>query len=222
MKFLVVADIHGDIEKLYRTIAHLDEKPDAVLVAGDFTPFGPAELVSKELSALRRVSKHVFAVPGNEDDEEARRKMKKVNIHGKKVKFKGAEIIGFEGATWLETDSGVMMQYEPLHEKFKDVKGRTIVLTHVPPFDTKLDKLWTGRHVGSTFLRSIVDDYQPDLVVSGHIHESGGIDKIGRTTLLNPGALADGYSAWVEMGQKGGPKITRMKLTKKGLKKLKQ
>jgi len=34
MKFLIVADIHGDIEKLYKTIAHLEEKPDAVLVAG--------------------------------------------------------------------------------------------------------------------------------------------------------------------------------------------
>lgn len=216
---MVVADIHGDIEKLYRLISQLDEKPDAVLVAGDLTPFGPASLVPDEIKVLKQASPKVLAVPGNEDPEDARREMEEINIHGKIVKLDDVSVIGFEGADWVETDSGVLMRYDPLHEKLKETKGKKIVLTHVPPFDTELDRLWTGRHVGSSFLRSIIEEYQPEMVISGHIHESGGVDKIGKTLLLNPGALSDGYSAWLEFEKDKEPVIVRMKLTKKGLKK---
>lgn len=218
MKFLVVADIHGDVEKLYKTINLLDEKPDTVLVAGDLTPFGPNSLVPDEITILKQASKKVFAVPGNEDPEEVREAMKEINIHGKSMELEDFEVIGFEGANWIETESGTLMHYDPLHETLRNATKKTIVLTHVPPFDTETDKLWTGRHVGSTFLRSIIEEYQPDFVISGHIHESGGLDKIGKTLILNPGALADGYSAWMDLEDDKDPVIIRMKLTKKGLK----
>ncbi|HDR53701.1 MAG TPA: YfcE family phosphodiesterase [archaeon] len=219
MKLLIFADIHGDLDKLYRTISQLDEKPDAVLVAGDFTPFGPASIVPDELKLLKQASPHVLAVPGNEDPDDVRKQMKDVNIHGKSVRLQDVDVIGFEGATWVDTDVGSMMSYEPVHEHFKNPGRRKLLLTHVPPFDTKVDRLWTGRHVGSPFLRSMVEEYQPDLVVSGHIHEARGVDRIGKTVVLNPGALADGYSAEVNMEKGKTPEIQTFKLTRKGLKK---
>ncbi|MBQ9539429.1 MAG: serine/threonine protein phosphatase, partial [Treponema sp.] len=42
-------------------------------------------------------------------------------------------------------------------------------------------------------------DYKPLAVVTGHIHESIGYDKIGDTTVINPGSLADGYYAWLSI-----------------------
>ena len=47
-------------------------------------------------------------------------------------------------------------------------------------------------HVGSTAVREFIDLYQPDICVTGHIHEAKGEDRIGRTHVLNPGPLSQG------------------------------
>jgi Icc-related predicted phosphoesterase len=81
-----------------------------------------------------------------------------------------------------------------------------IVIAHNPPKDTKLDMIPNGIHVGSPLIRAFIDSKKPLLVVSGHIHESAAIDTIGPTTLVNPGALADGRYAVAEItGGSGKP-----------------
>ena len=42
--------------------------------------------------------------------------------------------------------------------------------------------------VGSAAVRAAIEKYQPLLVLTGHIHESRGVVKIGRTTVVNPGS----------------------------------
>jgi Icc-related predicted phosphoesterase len=42
--------------------------------------------------------------------------------------------------------------------------------------------------VGSEAVREAIEKYQPLLALVGHIHESRGIAKIGRTTVVNPGS----------------------------------
>ncbi|MEM3852498.1 MAG: hypothetical protein QXP70_05800 [Methanomassiliicoccales archaeon] len=74
---------------------------------------------------------------------------------------------------------------------------------HCPPYDTPLDravmldpdgKLRGGAGhsrtapVGSTAVRKAIEKYQPLLGLHGHIHESRGYCKIGRTVCLNPGS----------------------------------
>ena len=77
---------------------------------------------------------------------------------------------------------------------------------HVPPHDCTLDvcpKLdWSTdpptpvvsggvpetAPAGSTAVRKVVEKYQPLVVVTGHIHESRGLVKLGRTTVINPGS----------------------------------
>ncbi|HNY17265.1 MAG TPA: metallophosphoesterase family protein [Treponemataceae bacterium] len=81
-----------------------------------------------------------------------------------------------------------------------------IVIAHNPPKDTKLDMIPNGVHVGSPLIRAFIESKKPLLVVSGHIHESAAIDTIGPTTLVNPGALADGRYAVAEItGGAGKP-----------------
>jgi uncharacterized protein len=200
MKLLALADIHGDLKKLYKLVDSLDEKPDAVVVAGDLTPFGPGELVPKIESALKKMSKYVFVIPGNEDSDEVRERMDrmKLNMHGKEMKLGDTKLVGFEGARWIEDGGEVFIKYDPVHDMLKKGKGKKVLVTHVPPFDTQADKLWTGHHVGSPFLRSLIEDYNPDIVICGHIHESRGVEKLGKTTVINTGALADGYAAWID------------------------
>lgn len=67
-----------------------------------------------------------------------------------------------------------------------------ILVAHCPPYRTAIDRIHTGAHVGSHSVRAFIETYQPDLCISGHIHEASGEDCIGRTLLLNPGMLAQG------------------------------
>lgn len=74
---------------------------------------------------------------------------------------------------------------------------------HVPPHNSRLDtapligqdlKVKTAAGaaitapVGSTSVRKAIEDVQPLLTLHGHIHESGGSVKIGRTTAINVGS----------------------------------
>ncbi len=71
-------------------------------------------------------------------------------------------------------------------------KQRWIWVYHAPPADVRTD--WTGkRHVGDNALNAWIDRHRPDVVLSGHIHQSpfrkGGswVDKIGSTWVFNAG-----------------------------------
>ena len=74
-----------------------------------------------------------------------------------------------------------------------------VLCPHAPPYGTKCDRLRTGEHVGSAALRALIDREQPDLVLCGHIHESRAIDEIGPTTVVNPGPVASGHYALVQV-----------------------
>lgn len=52
---------------------------------------------------------------------------------------------------------------------------------------------------GSQGLRRFVDDFQPDILICGHIHEDGGEALIGNTRVINVGELRRGYAALVEI-----------------------
>jgi hypothetical protein len=83
---------------------------------------------------------------------------------------------------------------------------RAIFNLHVPPKDSSLDTCavldttkWPPEPVfvggepqtfgaGSTAVDAIIRERQPLLGLHGHIHESAGIKKIGRTTCVNPGS----------------------------------
>jgi Icc-related predicted phosphoesterase len=52
---------------------------------------------------------------------------------------------------------------------------------------------------GATVVRRIVEREQPDLVLCGHLHESRGLDEIGRTRIVNPGPTSSGHYAAVDV-----------------------
>ena len=53
--------------------------------------------------------------------------------------------------------------------------------------------------MGSHALGAFVAREQPDLVLCGHIHEARGEDAVGRSRVVNPGPVADGRYALVEI-----------------------
>ena len=62
----------------------------------------------------------------------------------------------------------------------------------MPRASTPLDMVTNGQHVGSKAVRDFIENYQPDICVTGHIHEGKGEFRIGETLILNPGPLKNG------------------------------
>jgi Icc-related predicted phosphoesterase len=82
-------------------------------------------------------------------------------------------------------------------------KENAIFNFHAPPYQTKLDEaplldeelnpiIQGGSTVmvpvGSKAVKKMIEKYQPFLALHGHIHESSGSIKIGRTYSVNPGS----------------------------------
>jgi Icc-related predicted phosphoesterase len=74
---------------------------------------------------------------------------------------------------------------------------------HCPPYDTQIDqgpvlgedmrmRSTAGgvemHAVGSTACRAVIEGYQPLLGLHGHLHESRGTFKLGKTVCINPGS----------------------------------
>ena len=90
---------------------------------------------------------------------------------------------------------------EAVVSKIPDM-GRAIFNFHAPPYGTGLDEapaldenlrpMHGGavmRPVGSTAVRDAILAHQPMLSIHGHIHESRGVKKMGRTLAINPGSV---------------------------------
>lgn len=43
-------------------------------------------------------------------------------------------------------------------------------------------------------MRETIERNKPILSLSGHIHEARSIDEIGKTKVVNPGPISDGYA----------------------------
>jgi Icc-related predicted phosphoesterase len=91
---------------------------------------------------------------------------------------------------------------------------------HVPPVDTELDRAPAVSqdlnyvkeglgikfiHAGSSSVRKSIEAHAPLLGLHGHIHESKGFTRLGRTLCLNPGSeYADGILRGVLANLKDG------------------
>lgn len=79
-----------------------------------------------------------------------------------------------------------------------------ILISHQPPYGV-LDKVtsknapktWQGKHAGSKVILDYLKRKQPHYVFCGHIHESEGMKKLGRTEVYNLGVV--GYKI-IEIG----------------------
>jgi uncharacterized protein len=81
--------------------------------------------------------------------------------------------------------------------------GRAVFNLHVPPIRTAIDRapvlddslkpvVRGGQvlmeSVGSEAVRRVIERHQPMLSLHGHIHESRGAVRLGRTLAINPGS----------------------------------
>lgn len=209
MKVLLVTDIHGDTEKLEKIVDR--EDADAVICAGDLSDANEFEdyegKLEEVLDVFEKKGLMTKAVPGNMDPEESCVKQliqRRMNIHKKIASFEEFEAVGFGGGkTPFETP------FEPEGEEIKTalttlydrMKADTkIAAIHQPPAATNLD-IVEDDHVGSTEVRALIEEKDFDLVLTGHIHESRGLDRIEGTPVINPGPVMEGYYGVAEVNE---------------------
>ena len=220
MKFLVLSDIHGAISNLDK----LDDefkKADVVLFAGDFAEFGHLETGLPTLQALMKKHETIYAITGNCDEPSFIEKLEEYDICVEKslVYYEGLFFGGsggglkFTGTTPYERSEEELVSDLRVISELEE-KANTILLIHQPPKDTKLDRITAGAHVGSESIKSFIEENQPLVVISGHIHESFAIDTIGRTVAINPGALIDGRYATLEVKKVNGEFIVTESILK--------
>ncbi len=209
MRVLLVTDIHGDVEKLERIVEK--ESFDALLCGGDLSDannFDDYEGKLKQvLEAFEKQGNMAKAVPGNMDLEEVCVRNlieRRMNIHKKIAAFEEFEAVGFGGGQtpfdtpFEPTGEEISNAVETLYGRMKsDTK---VAVIHMPPAGTNLDVV-EGDHVGSEEVRSLIEEKDFELVLTGHIHESWGEHELSGTHVVNPGPVMEGRYAVAEFGE---------------------
>ena len=97
--------------------------------------------------------------------------------------------------------------YNKNFAKAKKIGKPIIFLTHNCPYKT-LDKLQQGpskgEHYGSYLERLMIQKFKPEIVICGHIHETRGKAKLGKSKIINPGAILENKFAILDIDEKTG------------------
>lgn len=188
-KILAVGDIHGDTG-LVKKLAEKAKKEnvDLVILAGDLTL---AEMSTKNLiGPFIKAKKQVLLIPGNHEsmataDFFAEMYPNTKNIHGYSfikndlgIFGAGAGDIGINQVK----DSEIFNVLKKGHESVKSLK-KQIMVTHMHHKGSKAE--FSGFE-GSKAVRKAVREFKPDVLISAHIHEAGGLEEYsGKTKIIN-------------------------------------
>lgn len=205
----VVGDVHGETENLTK-LPKL-ENCSGLIISGDLTNNGDKNTAAAILEKFTATGRPVLAQLGNMDLLEVDEMLEKsgVNLHAKvreltpKVAIFG---VGGSTPTPMETPTEFPeKQYDAWLEK-EWLKAshypHAILISHNPPKNTICDDIGGNVHVGSVAVRKFIENHQPEICICGHIHEGVGIDRIGRTIIINPGTFAAG--GYVQISMKNG------------------
>lgn len=208
MKFLVISDLHGNIDVLEKLDFEFNNV-DGVLFAGDFAECFNIPTGKPALEALCKKHEVIFSVLGNCDEPSFVEELddKDINVEKTLVYHHGIAIVGAGGGTKFtgktpneREESEIISDFNILNTSESDIQGSNewdnlIIISHNPPKDTKCDAVNEDLHAGSELFRNLIEEKQPLAVVCGHIHEGRGVDSIGKTTVINPGPLCEGFYA---------------------------
>jgi Icc-related predicted phosphoesterase len=158
-------------------------------------------------------STRCFVMPGNDDppgvDRAIDEAVKVEACEDRIVEFDGYTMVSLGYSNPTPFDSPRELGEDELYRRvaaMADEVGdmeRCIFTLHVPPYDSSLDTapqltedleiVMSGSApkmiaVGSTAVRELIERYQPMLSLHGHVHESPGATRIGRSLCINPGS----------------------------------
>jgi uncharacterized protein len=162
---------------------------------------------------LEDPSVRCFVMPGNDDPpgvEDAIERASRVEACDERiVEFAGYTMVSLGYSNITPFDSPRELEENELYRRVEslalqvDDQARCVFNLHVPPYASQLDTApqldedlrvvaTAGQPVmipvGSTAVRELIERFQPMLALHGHVHESRGATRIGRTLCINPGS----------------------------------
>jgi len=193
----------GDIHESTALLGAIPDLPEAdgAIITGDITNRGSEKAAREVIEAVAAINPNILAQPGNMDTDEVQAYLKEgdMDIHLRVRELApglGLMGVGLSTPTPFGTPGEVSERRigRWLEETYAKADGfyQLICIIHEPPFESEVDLIGNGQHVGSPSVRAFIEKVQPALVVTGHIHESTGVDMIGKTPVMNPGMLAGG------------------------------
>ncbi|PIN81683.1 hypothetical protein COV11_01410, partial [Candidatus Woesearchaeota archaeon CG10_big_fil_rev_8_21_14_0_10_30_7] len=160
-----------------------------VIIAGDFTMMDqpPQNLVGP----FKAIGKKVLIIHGNHDSETTldflSEHYKVGNLNKYAVTYEGVGFFGAGGAEIgpvLTTELKIFERIKNGHKYVKDAKKKVMV-THVHPRGSLIEK-FSNIVPSSNSVRKALDEFKPDILICGHVHEAQGIEeKIGNTRVIN-------------------------------------
>jgi Icc-related predicted phosphoesterase len=188
-RIFAVADLHGD-SRLAKKLAlkAKKEKVDLIILAGDLTL---AETSFKNIVGyFSAIKKPVLIVHGNHESNSLidfleQKYTGAKNLHGSSFKHKNIGFFGVGGADIgldVLEDSDLFKILSRAHRKIKD-SPKKIMVTHMHPRGSKSE--FSG-FKGSKAISKAIYKFNPDFLITAHIHEAGGIEeKINNTKVIN-------------------------------------
>lgn len=207
MKILVVSDLHYRLKQFDWLLSQAD-KHDAVIIAGDMLDISSALDLNVQIEVIKKYLKKIslqtqlLVCSGNHDGNEKNEadefiapwiqevRESQVYVDGDSVLFAGTLFTIFPWWDGEVTRQEVEKQFEQASQL---ENKKWIWIYHAPPDNSPIS--WAGkRFIGDIELNKWIDQYQPDLVFSGHIHQSpfkadgSWVDQIGKTWVFNSGS----------------------------------
>jgi len=189
---MAVGDIHENLDFNDLIIEEM-RSASLIIITGDLTQYGGVSEAKKVIEHIGSINPRLLAQSGNLDapDVESYLQGCGISISGRGEVRGETGIFGVGGSNKTPFSTPNELTEEEitglLSKGYNDIKGAAvkIMVPHMPPFNTSTDITGNGLHVGSAAVRNFIELHQPDLCITGHIHESAGEDRIGLTQVLN-------------------------------------
>ena len=189
MKLLIFSDIHNNLKALERL---METEADYYFAAGDLVSWAKGLAACGDI--LKRRAHQVYVLPGNHESAEqitafcAKFGLHDFHEHTLQIGKYHVAGLGYSSPTPFDTP-GEYTEAQ-LAEKLAPFAALQplVLICHAPPLGTPLDRVREGLHAGSQAVREFVNQYQPEYLFCGHIHEAEGVTiEMGKTKATNVG-----------------------------------
>jgi len=206
MRILLASDLHYNL-KQFDWLDRQSDSFDAVILAGDLLNIASHLDLNMQIEVIKKYlfrmceKTHLFVCSGNHDGNEKNAhdefiapwlqevRSEKLHVDGDSIQLGDTLFTVFP---WWDGDVTKQEVASQLEEASKLKASQWFWIYHAPPDESPTS--WTGkRFIGDRELNQWLDQYHPDLVVTGHIHESpfknegSWHDQIDSTWVFNAG-----------------------------------
>ena len=206
MRFLLVSDLHYNL-KQFDWVLNVSKDFDVVVIAGDHLDISSSVDIQAQITViqtyLRRIctKTKLIVCSGNHDldarnsaGEKYAKWILKTRQFGVPTDEDCLMVDGtlFTICPWWDGPENCARVGEQIEHDSSKASTKWIWIYHAPPDASPTS--WDGKHHhGDSQLVKWIEHYAPDMVLSGHIHQSpfckGGswVDRLNSTWIFNPG-----------------------------------